>query len=64
MKRIELLSNTGFIVSAIGLSTSVIQMNHDNMIWWTILLIISCGVMHVTSLKQEKEDSLKYIKRY
>lgn len=63
MKKLQLLSEIGFVVSAIGLSASVIEMNHEGMIWWTILNVVACIVMQVVSRKQEKE-SLKYIKRY
>lgn len=63
MKKLELLSEIGFVVSAIGLIVSVIQSNHEGMIWWTILNVVACIIMQVVSCKQEKE-SLKYIKRY
>lgn len=56
------LISVAFIITALGFGFSVIKMN-ECMIAWGLAYLIICGIWQVISIKEEREDSLKYIRR-
>ena len=63
MKKLNGIMWTLFALNGILLSAFVIMNDKERLMYATVALCIICAMLHVLHIKEERENSLKYIKR-
>lgn len=63
MKKINTIIWTLFILSGVRLSVLIIMNDKERILFYGAVYFIVCLALQVLEIKEERENSLKYIKR-